>query len=318
MNFNICTNIDNGVGLEGDYRLLKGLLESWGHRVYGVHFKRIDGGIPRADVNIFLETLAEAIFPLARQNWLIPNQEWWATCDHANSMPRVDKILCKTQDAVNIFKGLYPDIQNRVQHIGFESRDLYDPAIERQRKFLHVAGQSRYKNSQSVAYAFAKYFDDKNDKSIHKEMVFVGAYEEEVQFARDHKNVRYIKRASDAEMKQLMNECLFHLIPSGAEGWGHVIHEGLGCGAIVITTNFPPMNEFNGIARDFLVPYQRTIPELSAQRAMVGAMEIKAVVESAWKAPAEQLAEIGKKAREAFLNQREQFRANFKKVVDNR
>src|SRR5271154_2391786 len=158
--FNICTNTDNGVGLQQDYMLLKGLLESWGHQVNGVHFKRIDGGIPRADINIFLETLADALFPLAPRNWLIPNQEWWAPYDHTNSMHRVDKILCKTQDAVRIFKNLYPEMQNRVEYIGFESPDLYDPSVPRKRTFLHVAGQSRYKNSPAVSYAFAKFFDD--------------------------------------------------------------------------------------------------------------------------------------------------------------
>src|SRR5579872_3556744 len=160
MRFNICTNTDNGVGLEQDYRLLRRLLESWGHKVEGVHFKRIDPGCPRADVNIFLETVASALFPFAKQQWFIPNQEWFAPWDNGAIMAKFDRILCKTQDAVRIFKELYPELQNRVQHIGFESRDNYDASIPRQRKFLHVAGQSRYKNSPAVAYAFAKCFDD--------------------------------------------------------------------------------------------------------------------------------------------------------------
>jgi hypothetical protein len=311
--FNICTNIDNGVGLEADYRLLKGLLEGWGHQVNGVHFKRIDAGIPKVDVNIFLETLASALFPMAREQWLIPNQEWWAPWDNDNAMARVDRILCKTQNAVDIFSQLYGAA--RVRHIGFESQDLYDESAPRQRKFLHIAGQSRYKNSQAVAYAFAKFFDD-TDSDIRKELVFVGAYPEEVAFARDHKNVKYIQRAAPTELKRLLNECLFHIIPSGAEGWGHAIHEGLGCGAVVITTDFPPMNEFDGIARDLLVPYQRTIPELAAQRAMVGALEVKAIIDKAWKLKPEQLTEISNSARVAFLQQRESFREQFKKVVD--
>lgn len=314
MKFNICTNIDNGVGLESDYRLLKGLLESWDHQVCGVHFKRIDAGIPKADVNIFLETIASALFPMAKQQWLIPNQEWFAPWDNDGIMPRIDKILCKTQDAVRIFSEMYGAA--RCRHIGFESQDLYDPSIERKRTFLHLAGQSRYKNSQAVAYAFAKYFDDPTDKDVHKELVFIGAYPEEVQFAQGHKNVRYINRATPAELKQLMNESMFHIIPSGAEGWGHAIHEGLSCGAVVVTTNFPPMNEFDGIARDFLVPYQRTIPELAAQRAMVGAMEVKAIIERVSKLKNEEIEVIRQNARNAFLNQRELFRINFKSVVD--
>ncbi len=316
MKFNICTNIDNGVGLESDYRLLRGLLESWGHQVNGVHFKRIDAGIPKADVNIFLETIASALFPMAREQWLIPNQEWFAPWDNDGIMPRIDKILCKTQDAVRIFSEMYGAA--RCQHIGFESQDLYDPTIERKRTFLHLAGQSRYKNSQAVAYAFAKYFDDPSDKDIHKELVFVGAYPEEVQFAQGHKNVRYINRASPAELKRLLNESIFHIIPSGAEGWGHAIHEGLSCGAVVITTDFPPMNEYDGVARDFLVPYQRTIPELAAQRAMVGAMEVKAIIEKVAKLNDEKIRVLSEHARNAFLIQRDSFRTEFKKVTEGK
>lgn len=317
MRFNIVTNIDNGVGLEGDYKLLKSLLESWGHSVNGVHFKKIDGGTPRADINIHLEVLVDAVFDRARENWLIPNQEWWAPWDHQNSMNRVNKILCKTEDAARIFRDLYPEFKDRVQYIGFESIDLYDPTVERKRKFLHVAGQSRYKNSQAVAYAFAKYFDDPSDKSIHKELIFIGAYEEEARFARDRKNVQYHTRVSDAEMKRISNECLFHIIPSGAEGWGHAIHQGIGVGAVVISTNFPPMNEFKGIDPELLLPYQRTSPELAAQRAFVGALEVKAGIDKVWSMSEERIQNIRSHARAAFLDQRDNFRKTIKAIVES-
>lgn len=313
MKFNICTNTDNGVGLERDYHIVRGLLESWGHQVEGVHFCRVDAGSPRADVNIFLETIASALFPFAKQQWLIPNQEWFAPWDNENIMKKVDRILCKTEDAVRIMTDLYG--YERVTKIGFESRDLYDDTVVRHRRFLHVAGQSRYKNSAAVAYAFAKCLDD-SDQKDRRELVFVGAYPEEVAFAKGHKNVRYVQRASEAELKQLMNESLFHIIPSGAEGWGHAIHEGLSCGAIVITTDHPPMNEYPGLCRDLMCKYQRLIPELAAQRAMVGAFEVRAAVEKAWSVKPEDLKIISDHARLSFLLQRAQFRTKFKMIVD--
>lgn len=318
MRFNICTNTDNGVGLQADAELLKSLLESWGHFVKLIHFKKKAEleEAPQADVNLFLEVVAYDLINKAKQNWLMPNPEWFATWDHTQGLPQISKFLCKTKEAVKIFTELYGP--ERVTYIGFESRDLYDPDVPRQRKFFHMAGQSRYKNSQAVAYAFAKYFDDPSDKDIHKELVFIGAYPEEVQFAQGHKNVRYIQRASDAELKKLMNECLFHVIPSGTEGWGHAIHEALGCGAVVITTDYPPMNEFNGTAKELLVPYQRTIPELAAQRAMVGAMEVKAIIEKTWKLTDPHIRLLQENARNAFLIQREEFRKTFKNVVDGK
>ena len=313
MRVNLCTNLDNGVGLEQDYKMLRALLESWGHKVEGVHYKRIDAGCPRADLNIFLEVIPSAMFPFAKQQWLIPNPEWFAEWDNSAIMPKIDKILCKTHDAVRIFKELYPDLQNRVEYIGFESRDLYDPSIPRIRKFLHVAGQSRYKNSPAVAYCFAKCFDDYDPKE-RLDLVFVGAYPEDCAFAKDAKNVQYIQRASDAQMKQLLNECQFHIIPAGAEGYGHIIHEGLAVGAVVITTDFPPMNEF-GTPKELLVRYQRDIQELSARRALVGAYEVREGVEKAWKLSADKIAQYSAEARSTFLADREFFRNKFKSIV---
>ena len=114
----------------------------------------------------------------------------------------------------------------------------------------------------------------------------------------------------------MMNSHLFHLMPAGYEGWGHALNEGIGCGAVVITTNHPPMNEFNGVARDLLVPYQDTIPELAAQRARVVAAPIRDVVKKALRLKPECIAEIQRDARAAFLKDREDFRSNFKKIVE--
>lgn len=316
MRFNLVTNTDNGVGLEADAKLLKNLLESWGHIAKLVHYKKQNEieECPQADVNLFLEVVQYDVIKRAKQNWLIPNPEWFALWNHANGLPQMDRFLCKTKETLRIFSELYG--AQRCTYIGFESRDLYDESVERKRTFFHMAGQSRYKNSGAVAYAFAKYFDDPTDKDIHKELIFVGAYPEEVQFAVGHKNVKYIQRAGDSELKKLMNESLFHIMPSGTEGWGHAIHEGLGVGAVMLTTNYPPMNEFAGLAPELLIPYQRTLPELAAQRAFVGALEVKAAIEKVWKLPESRLDEIRANARAAFLAQRESFRTEFKKVVD--
>ena len=162
MKFNICTLLNNGFGLEKDYEILRSLLESWGHEVHGVKIAGMSGEsfdqeIPEADVNIFLELLSAYVIGLnkAKQNWFVPNQEWYHSCwDHI--MPRINKILCKTHEAVDAFskKGL----GEKCYHVGWESRDLYDPSVLRQRKFLHVAGGSASKNTLQVVYTFAKFF----------------------------------------------------------------------------------------------------------------------------------------------------------------
>ena len=105
-------------------------------------------------------------------------------------------------------------------------------------------------------------------------------------------------------------------MPAGYEGWGHALHEGLSCGAVVITTNHPPMNEFPGVATDLLVPYQDVIPELAAMRARVVAAPVRDVVKKALKIDQHRIEDIRGMARLMFLKERDDFRNNFKKIVE--
>ena len=315
--FNICSNIDNGVGLQKDAELLRDLLVEWKHTAKLVHYKK-QGDIeeaPRARANIFLEVVAYNLVArrIADQNWLIPNPEWFAAWDHQNAISTFDKFLCKTHDAVTIMQRELKEYRNKVQYIGFESRDLYDPSIPRERRFLHLAGMSQYKNTQATVYAFSKVTIDDEQRPP---LTVVTCYPDLCEFARDAKNVTVLKRVSDDEVKQLLNSHQFHILPSGYEGWGHALWEGLGCGAVMMTTDHPPMNSYDGIARNLLIPYQDTIPELSAQRARVVAGPILASIQKALKMSPQEIVATSAHAREAFLATKVEFRKNFQLLVN--
>lgn len=313
--FNICSNVNNGVGLQKDAELLRDLLVEWGHSARLIHYK-IQNQVeeaPAAKANIFLEVVNYDLIARnnAKQQWLIPNPEWLAPWDHKNGLPDFSHILCKTQDAVRVLNKLTDPA--KVHFIGFESRDLYDPSIPRERRFLHVAGQSRYKNTMATTYAFARMMQDED---IKPELTIIGAYPDEYAFGKDCKNIKTYERVSDEEMRQMMNSHLFHLMPAGYEGWGHALHEGLGVGNVVITTNHPPMNEFAGVAEDLLVPFQDTIPELAATRARVVAAPVRDIVKKALRLKEDRIINIQQAARAAFLQERESFRTNFKRIVE--
>ncbi|MGH7745607.1 MAG: hypothetical protein ACREQ5_12575 [Candidatus Dormibacteria bacterium] len=315
MKFNICSNIDNQVGLQKDYEMLKALLESWGHEVRGVHYRK-QNQIEEAsgvDANIFLEVVSYDLLArkVSRKNLFIPNPEWFAPWDHKKGLPDFDLVLCKTYDAVEIFKKL-TDVA-KVRYVGFEARDLYDESIPRERKFLHIAGQSRYKNTMSVTYSFSKMFDDED---VKPQLTIVGAYPDEYAFAVNAKNIKTFERVTDDEMKQLMNSHLFHLLPSGYEGFGHALNEGLGAGSVLLTTNHPPMSGFPGVAQSLLIPYQDVIPEQVAMRARVVAAPVRDMVKKALKMKQEEIDSIRTTARAAFLAQREDFRNNLKAIVE--
>ena len=324
MKFNICTLIDNGFGLQSDYGLLRRLLEEWGHEVHGVKISGVNGEVfdkdlPIADVNIFLELLSSRVVEsgVAKENWFVPNQEWY----HArwdSILPYVHKILCKTYEAVRVFtEKAYGD---RCIHVGWESKDLYDPTIPRQRKFLHVAGGSANKNSEAVAFAFSRFYHNKftgpwnEGKNIP--LVLVSSNFNHCNIMMGQSNCTYVERATDEQMKHLMNECIFHIMPSAAEGWGHVIHEGLGCGAVMLTTDFPPMNEYAGIDQSLLIHSQKwEIMNQVGRRAWVGAYDLKTSIDTAWGFSLQHIEEIQRSARRAFLEQRESFRQAFKRLT---
>lgn len=315
--YNICSNIDNQVGLQKDSELLRDLLESWGHTVRLIHYKKRNQveEAPNAIANIFVEVVNYDLIArqIAPHNIFIPNPEWLAAWDHKPGFPDFDLILCKTQDAVRILTKLTAEYQKKVRYVGFEARDLYDPSIPRERKFLHVAGQSRYKNTMATTYAFSNMMQDED---VRPELTIVGAYPDEYAFGVNSKNIKTYQHVTEEEMRQLMNSHLFHLMPAGYEGYGQSLHESIGCGAVTITTNHPPMNEFPGVAQDLLVPYQDTIVELAAMRARVVAAPIRDIVKKALRMKPEQIEKIQTEARAAFLKDREDFRSNFKAVVE--
>ena len=62
----------------------------------------------------------------------------------------------------------------------------------------------------------------------------------------------------DAELRRLQNSHAFHVCPSEAEGFGHVLMEGLSAGAVLLTTDGAPMNELVTPGRGVLIPPTRT------------------------------------------------------------
>jgi hypothetical protein len=56
-------------------------------------------------------------------------------------------------------------------------------------------------------------------------------------------NIRIYKTIPEEKYKHYLSTAGFFLCPSQVEGFGHYINEGRSSGAVVITTNAPPMNE---------------------------------------------------------------------------
>jgi glycosyltransferase involved in cell wall biosynthesis len=300
--FTIITNITNGAGLQKDYELLKRMLESYGHEVRGEMFNEPTPTFRHADVNIFLEVVNPKHIPFAKQNWLVPNSEWWFDCWNAN-LPQFNKVLCKTHDCFQRWSQKVGGA--KCTYIGFEANDYYRDDIKKLPTFLHLAGKSETKNTAAVIAAW------RNHHLPYP--LIVSAFKPEIiNLTRGVPNVTQVDRFPD--VIQVMNECRFHIMPSKNEGFGHALSEAAGCKGVIITTDAAPMNA-KPVDKRLLIPVMRTVPRLMTQFYEVDPAAVAQRVHTAVQLPVGELERIGEDARVKFLSEREAFRAKFAEVV---
>jgi hypothetical protein len=235
----------------------------------------------------------------------VPNSEWWGHCWEA-FVPRFSKVLCKTKDCLAIWQR---KVGTRAIFTGFEANDFYQPDVKRLPKFLHLAGKSETKNTAAVIAAWRDYH-------LPYKLI-VSAFKPTImQQCMNVPNVTLVTRFADDAAQQIMNECQFHIMPSKNEGFGHAIHEALGCKGVVITTDAPPMNEFTGVDKRLLIPVEHKVPRppLTFFYEVNPGVLANTIHKAAQLAPSV-LESIGDDARAGFLSDREFFRTKFEELA---
>lgn len=275
---------DNGVGLSKDYKLLSGAISS-PCKFVDLRGSREAG---KADINVFIELIKPSLFSLARINYFIPNPEWFKQ-DWIPQLRHFDKILCKTHDTERIFRKMGYD----TQYIGFTSEDKWVPSIKKEYKFFHGAGKSSMKGTKYVLDVFD------NTKNIPPVTYFE---------AKD-------KFLSDDDFTKEQNRHLFHVCPSEYEGYGHYIHEAKSMGAIVITTDAAPMNEFitkdNGILCRPVAQKNQGLATLK----ICNAKSIQQGVFQALQLAASEIKEMSEKSRQSWEEGDRFFRNKIKEIL---
>ena len=293
----VITNVNNGAGLQRDAALLADSLKKLGHepilkQVRDSHTSEL------CDLNIFLELMERRFFRDAKRNWFIPNPEWWHS-EWTDLLPKCDRILAKTRDAEKIFSVLHP----RVTFTGFTSPDFLDPLVRRERRFFHLGGHSEMKNSYSILRAWREFH-------LPYPLTFIWT---QLPGPPCTGLVTTRTKVDDAELKALYNSHVFHLCPSGYEGWGHYWHEALSCGANVIGTNHPPMSEFHALAR---VGAHLSKTQQLASVCVTEPVDIAEIVRKVAHLPEEVLAADRRAARASFERGHLEFTANLEKLLN--
>jgi hypothetical protein len=265
----------NGVGLSRDFELLAAALQACGCEVTLRGCERRDrrrrrnlltrtaararglararrgprGGMP-FEVNLMLEHVWPQFLHEADSNVLVPNPEWFDRRDLA-FLGAAQRVWAKTGMAQRLFsaRGCH------AVQIGFDSCDRYDPAVERQGHFLHLAGRSPLKGTARVLALWRRH-PEWPTLTLVQDAAAAGAAAGAgpARPAGLPGNVRlYADFLDDAELRRLQNAHRFHLCTSEAEGWGHYIAEAMSVGAVALTCDAPPMNELVGAERGVLL-----------------------------------------------------------------
>ena len=235
----------------------------------------------------------ERVFPqwvsAAEVNMLVPNQERFPR-RQLGRLRKMDLILAKTREAVGAFAGRGVP----VEHLGFTSEDRFDPQTKKDwKRVLHLAGGSTLKGTEDVLALWERHPE-------WPELVLVQKWQNAP--PKVPANVRLLTGyVGDEELRRLQNECGIHLCPSRSEGWGHNLVEGMSCGALVVATDAPPMNEHVRAEYGLLVNAPRSKPRHMGTCHFVDVGALEAAVGAAIEMPAPRKAEMRGLARSSFL-----------------
>ena len=300
-----------GAGLHREAILLQELLAAHGHTSRLMHYTDGDNApMERADINISLEVVMPRALSLARENWLAPNSEWWPP-QNDQYLSHFSKIICKTRDCFDIWSAKVG--AEKCVYTSFEARDLYRADIPRQNRFLHIAGKSGNKGTESVIRAWQHI-----PNGLPPLTVVASNAEFKLLWEKNHSNIEFFSKVDEPELVRLMNACRYHVAPSPYEGFGHSIHEGIGVGAIVVTPNAPPMKDFYGAFAHIpvasttkcrLATMSMVTPDAVRATCAATVARVSCLEDGRWAAQSYQ--------RQWFLQDRKFFRETFMRLVES-
>lgn len=290
MRLAVITNLRDKKGLWRDARILEALFRDWGHDCRSYDFRDIPG-LPRDHawytVVVHLETVAPRALSWSDKHLWFINPDW-SSYERLSWADAFRLVLAKSREGERQLRvaGL-----PRVHYVGFESEDCLQPGVGRERAFFHSWCGNINKGTRTVLRAFE----------------YDGTRELPTRFY-------YGSPIPERELRRQQNACLFHVLPSAVEGYGHSIHEALSCGAIVATVDGPPMNESLGIASK--VKARRVSRQNLADLYECRPEDLAKAAEWMWSLDDEQIKALRDRARQAYLSERAAFRERFREALE--
>lgn len=229
-----------------DAGILRGILTVvFGENIQIFKVNYIQPQCQEADYNFFLEVINPSLFPYARKNIWIPNQEWtYNTWIPYISM--VDEVWVKTYEAERLFKEYTPN----VKFIGWTSIDkVYNPETDKKNysKAIVPIGKNIYRNPKPIFQAYMRIKE--SDSALYSKLPTLHVVYSPTHLVvnvpseiEDKVNVKsFVLKESDYD--DLIKECGLCMCISLTEGFGHAVNEALSAGCNMILSPIPPFKE---------------------------------------------------------------------------
>lgn len=266
--------------------------------------------LPKIKVNLFLENIWPQWIPFAEFNILIPNPEWIKDED-IHLLERMDAVVCKTLAAAENIHSVH----RNVQYSSFSSPDKFTiiPAAGRPVSALHIAGRSPYKGTKLVLDLWMEHPEWPKLTIVQRRIDEQSEFYEK---SSVRPNIDVITGfVEDIEITRLQQQSAINLAPSSIEGFGHSIVEAMSAGAIVITTDAPPMNELVKEGRGILVAAQIGNAVGLTNHYHVISRSLEAAIEKVLTLSQEERLEIGISARQWYLLNNIEFSRNLNNIL---
>lgn len=268
---------------------------------------------PPFELNFHIESIYPDHFPLARRNILIPNQEFFPN-QCRPYLGSIDEVWVKTRVAEDLFK----DLGCRARFLGWASIDRRLPHSRESKELmaLHIAGHSRAKGTEAVLDVWSQ----NPGWPLLRVLRRAHGYDRRVTPWRSRPSAPNIQiitdRIDDQILARMQNESAIHICPSEAEGFGHIILEGMSVGSVVITTDAPPMNEMIAAESGLLVSVARSEPMSLGLRYFVDRDDLARQIRAVLDMTDERRESLGRAARSRFEENNAAFRARLRKYLE--